>query len=210
MPPDSQEQLAKEQFKDAVDDSELRSAIFRAKPRNLEEAVSAAIETECFLKAEKARYKGKSGYSRMLDALDPEQDQRLTQVESQVKEVGTQMQHMLQVLQSIQNEIQPQPVSQAQNVNTPGRKRGNQSSGCFYCGKPGHFKGKCYKFQKEDPEGYRRYCEARGQGNESGLSQGAREQPRTGDTNPQRPLTGVNTTQMLPPPMGDRVAEGTL
>ena len=48
---ESQEQLVTEQFKDAVDDGDLRSAIFRAKAKTLDQAVAAAVETECFLKA---------------------------------------------------------------------------------------------------------------------------------------------------------------
>jgi len=52
--------VAREQFKEGVDDTELRQAIFLAKPQSLEEAVKAAVGTELFQKGEKARNKRSS------------------------------------------------------------------------------------------------------------------------------------------------------
>ena len=58
LPSSSQDRLAREAFKDAVEDGDLRTAIFRAKPQNLDESVAAAAEWEMFMKTERSR-KGK-------------------------------------------------------------------------------------------------------------------------------------------------------
>lgn len=52
---DVRERLAKTHFSEAIDDAEIRSAIFRAHPKTLDEAITAALTTESFLQAERAR-----------------------------------------------------------------------------------------------------------------------------------------------------------
>jgi hypothetical protein len=51
----AKDRLERDHFKDAVDDSELRQALFRTKPTSMEEAVQAAVEAEAFQKSEKSR-----------------------------------------------------------------------------------------------------------------------------------------------------------
>lgn len=52
---DVHERLAQGHFSDAISDPEIRAGIFRAHPKNLDEAIRAAIETEAYLKAERQR-----------------------------------------------------------------------------------------------------------------------------------------------------------
>ena len=65
LPLDARERLSKEHFKDALTDSDLRAAVFRSKPRNLDEAVTAALEMECFQRVEARRHK--MPYTRVLE-----------------------------------------------------------------------------------------------------------------------------------------------
>jgi hypothetical protein len=160
---DSQEQLVKEQFKDAVDDGDLRAAIFRAKAKTLDQAVTAAVETECFLKAEKSRGRGKAGFVRMTETGVPEAtNERLEKVEAQ-------MESMLQLLQGMQTLVSKQGVP---------NQKGKGRPTCFYCNDPGHFKMDCAKFKEDNPEGYHQYCEKQSSGNGPRSSQGPRGRPK--------------------------------
>ena len=55
LPKTSRDRLGREYFKEALEDAELRQAIFRAKPSSLDEAVAAAKDWELFVKTEKTR-----------------------------------------------------------------------------------------------------------------------------------------------------------
>ena len=67
------DQLAKDQFIDAIEDAEMRIRIFRARPRTLEEAVTTATEVETFRRVE-AQRSGSSrpvrGYARQIEATE--------------------------------------------------------------------------------------------------------------------------------------------
>ena len=169
MPLASRNQLTVEQFKDAVD-GELRAAIFRAKPTSLESAVSAAVEMEGYLKAEKARRSrvGVSGIAYGLDycsePAEPREDSRLGQLEKRMEEMMEMMGNLRESLSTPKSESRPQ-------------KKGNSKS-CFYCKEEGHFKTSCQKFKDENPEGFQRYLEQKGKAlNEKRLTQGAMGRP---------------------------------
>lgn len=150
---ESQEQLVTEQFKDAVDDGDLRSAIFRAKAKTLDQAVAAAVETECFLKAEKVR-RGRTGHVRMTEmaeVADPT-NQRLEKVESQIQ----------QLIQLMQDMKTADRGHQEPNQNSKDR------ASCYYCKERGHFKRECPKFLERNPEGYKQYLEKKGAGSKNG------------------------------------------
>ncbi len=114
MAVDSQELLATEQFKDALEDTEIRAAIFRQKPKNMEDTVSTAIEAECFIKAEKARAKGKS-HLRLVEAQP---------AQPKLKELETQMQQLKELMKDLQMAI-------VKTQETPKKKRDPKL--CYYC-----------------------------------------------------------------------------
>ena len=192
MSVETQEQLVKEQFKDAIDDSELRAAIFRARPKTLEDAISAAIETECFLKAEKARSRGRASYNRMLEQQNEEGDSRLSRVEGQLQ----QMVEMMHNLQANSTPYSADTPSQSTRHSSPGRP--GKPSSCYYCGEQGHFKYDCKKFQSQNPQGYQRYCENKGrlQGNDQWSAQGVVGWPQNGGQNPRETPPKTETKQV--------------
>jgi len=172
MPIASQELLANEQFKDALEDGELRAAIFRQRPKTLEEALSAAIEMECFLKAEKARGRGKSSFTRVVDAHTQPTSQSFNQGHERLMEIESQMQKMMTMMQDLQSQI------------SSGNMKKKNGKACYYCDDAGHFQYKCPKFERDDPEGYRKYLEKRNQGNGQWPTQRALGRPQRGDVRP--------------------------
>ncbi len=67
LDPMAKDRFARDAFKEAIEDTELRQAIFRAKPESLEESVQAAVEAEVFHRNEKQR---KKSYVRELAVLE--------------------------------------------------------------------------------------------------------------------------------------------
>lgn len=185
---EAHDKLARDQFKDALEDGELRSAIFRSRPRNLEESVAAAVETECFLKAEKSRGRGKSVplFSRTIDAQSNEPNSRLDKMENRLQD----MMSMLQNMQPINTERRPNYSS-----GTPDRgpdKRKGKVTQCYYCHGEGHFKWDCPKFQQDNPQGfqeYLKYRESKFQGNDQWSNQGVMGRPKPGNQYPNGPTT---------------------
>ena len=64
---EGRDRLARGHFSDAIEDQAVREGIFRARPKTLEEAVSAAIATEGFLRVEEQRQGKRSKFARVLD-----------------------------------------------------------------------------------------------------------------------------------------------
>ena len=71
-PPELMETLAKEQFNDALVDSDMRLRIKQARPLNLNDAVCHAVELEAFNRAERKHLEGQ-GYMRSTVEKVPEQ-----------------------------------------------------------------------------------------------------------------------------------------
>ncbi len=64
---EGRDRLARGHFSDAVEDQAIREGIFRARPITLDEAVSAAIATEGFIRVEEQRSGRKVKFARSLD-----------------------------------------------------------------------------------------------------------------------------------------------
>ena len=152
LPQASQEILVRDQFQETLEDAELRAAIFRQRPETLEKTVRVATEMESFLKAEKVRGTGKKVYIRTVEER-PETD-KMAQLE-------VQMAQMMAMMEGLQTKLA--------GLDSKSGKT------CYFCKKTGHFKGKCAEFQKQDPEGYKRYVSSRKppQGNLTGPTPGA-------------------------------------
>ena len=176
MDRDAHDKLARDQFKDALDDGELRSAIFRSRPQKLEESVTAAIEMECFLKAEKSRG-GRSStgkpmpvYTRNVES-NPNENERM-------KEMETKIDRLTSLLKGMQVNMNSSTVKPNQNSHGYYAKQAIQ---CHYCHQEGHMKGQCKLYEQEDPQGFQRlidYLKNKSSGNGRRSSQRAMERPQ--------------------------------
>ena len=172
MSRDVRERLAKEHFKDAVNDQQLRTAIFQCKPATLDEAVTAALEMESFLQAEMARVRPKSTsnlnpFSRVLSES--------SEVEERLKKIENDMQQLLTTVSSsnVQQRGQQVKVREVDAV-------------CYYCGEVGHFKRNCPVCSRS--------------GNSYGPPQWAMGRPQSGSLGPQ-PRQPPPPQQRQPPPL---------
>lgn len=129
MMSDVRERLAKTHFSEAIDDSEIRAAIFRAHPKTLDEAITAALTTESFLHAEKAREKIR--VPRHVRAV--EGSIHSSPADERVKKEIEELKSSLQEIKSMMKEI---------SVN---RNPSQPKYVCFNCGEPGHISRACTK-----------------------------------------------------------------
>ena len=86
-----QEEFAIEQFKNALDDYELKQALFQGKPKTLDDAVEITAEAEAWLKAEKM------GHSRAVKTA--ENDQQLSQIHPGTAEIAKMLRDVLTSLE---------------------------------------------------------------------------------------------------------------
>ena len=125
---DARERLARGHFSDAIDDGEIRAAIFRAHPRTLDEAITAALTTESFLQTEKAREKNRPRHVRAVgDAVHS------SPADERVKKEIEELKSSLQEIKSMMKQM---------SVN---RNGGPPRFVCFNCGEPGHISRVCSK-----------------------------------------------------------------
>ena len=70
---DERDRTAKEYFKKAIADSEVRKDVFRSRPKTLDEALSTALESESFYRMDSEKKRNRpitSGYSRVVQSED--------------------------------------------------------------------------------------------------------------------------------------------
>ena len=138
FPPDLKDQMARDHFKDAVDDPEIRAAIFRAKPATMDEALSASLDMESFLRTERGRARGRPPFGRAM------QEQEMVPDDRQWKQkMMANMQRLIDGQNSQQNQNYP---PRAIHNNSPRRAAGpnpsiggKQVGACHHCGSVGHY-----------------------------------------------------------------------
>ena len=130
MTNDVRERLAKTHFSEAIDDAEIRGAIFRAHPRTLNDAIAAALATESFLHAEKARERIRMPrHVRAVDGVSS-------------APADGKMKREIEDLKTSLNEIMA--MMKQMNVN---RNPSQPKLTCYNCGEPGHISRFCPKTQ---------------------------------------------------------------
>ena len=124
------ERLAKTHFSEAIDDAEIRAAIFRAHPKTLDEAIMAALATESFLQAEKAR-----------ERIRVPRHVRAVESSTQPSPGDERMKKEVEGLKSSLEEIK----SMMKQMNFNGRPNQRPPVRCYNCGEPGHISHNCTK-----------------------------------------------------------------
>ena len=122
MSSDVRERLAKTHFSEAIDDAEIRAAIFRARPKTLNEAITAALATESFLHAERARERIRGPrHVRAVESNSP-------------APADEKMKREIQELKQNLNDV----ISMMKQLNQSRIK-------CYNCGEYGHMSTVCTK-----------------------------------------------------------------
>ena len=140
-PLDVRETLAKEQFIDALVDSDIRLRIKQSRPKSLNDAVRLAVELEAYNKAESKTREGK-GYLRQA-AID------MANEVSAPKPSDSSMDSMREWMQTMENSLKTltETVSKLKlGDSQSGESKASNAKKvihCFNCGKPGHKIAQC-------------------------------------------------------------------
>ena len=127
-PIEVRETLAKEQFIDALKDSDMRIRIKQARPVNLNDALCHAVELDAFNSAER-RHVEDRGYLR--EASQP------------CKADNDTVSTFLKVVRDMQEEIKSIKGAVANSKST----KPQRAITCNFCKKKGHIKKDCYSYQ---------------------------------------------------------------
>lgn len=124
---DAQERLAKTHFIDAIDDREVRVAIFQGHPRDLDSAVKLALEIESYLQADRMRGGVKPKY-RQVNTLGTDKVRDSNSTQPDVASLKREIEELRKELWKQRN----------QQTNEPPK-----AIFCYGCGEPGHIRRRC-------------------------------------------------------------------
>ena len=147
---EAREKLAKNHFIDAVDSHSVREGINRARPKTLDEAVHAALETENFEKVEQHRLLDRKP-AKFARALNSDTEQRLETLELSLREQAKTLSSVAEMMKSLSGQTTGQgPGKGASSPKTsqPGRHEPGTFK-CFKCKEKGHFARECKKAPKQ-------------------------------------------------------------
>jgi hypothetical protein len=137
---DIRESLSKDQFVDALVDSEMRFRITQSRPGNLNEAIKLAVELEAYNRAEHK--------TRHLQATLAETGEDANSLPAML----TKLTEKVDKLQKDVDEMKgPKTSSWSRDFNRDSSVRGHgktKDKKCSYCHKPGHLRRDCLLLKK--------------------------------------------------------------
>ena len=151
LPREVRERLAKGHFLDAINDSEIRAGIFRSRPATLDDAIRAALETECFLQTEQSREKIRPNrYTRNLAGTE-KMTEEMSACARGLNEVRATLAELMGTVKSLQKN---QLRNNGQETSDPSKQQNltNRDIICFVCGKAGHIARQCAARGIEQPQ----------------------------------------------------------
>ena len=154
-----QEILSKDNFVDALTDSDMRLRIQQNKPTNLDEAVRMAIELDAFNQAERQRFsninKRSVRIAQSMDLRETDMADWKREMEKMQKQMSDLRDHLEKmnikqtslhkegmVLESSPEQAKGMIENKKKFVRNPSR---NNSRGCWNCGEFGHIERNCRK-----------------------------------------------------------------
>ena len=132
-PIDVRETLAKEQFIDALINSEMRLRIKQSRPKDLNDAICHAVELDAFNNAEK-RLQDSRGFVRVA-----EQNSEGSQWSSVQKAIGD-MNKLISELQAEVKEIKGKQTRRTVRPNDMSTECSKSERKCYFCNREGHMK----------------------------------------------------------------------
>ena len=136
------DRVARECFKKAISDAEVRKDVFRTRPETLNQAIQAAIECESYYKTEKARSRVKPAmYARPVS--EPTDHSHIQHRLDQIESLLTQQNTMAPLQYSMASHVAPAVTGQANDrqMYNMGPNRGEVR--CFSCNELGHIARNC-------------------------------------------------------------------
>ena len=121
-PIEIRDQLAKDCFVRAINDSKIQLSIFQREPKTIDDCIRFGLDYEAFI-AEQKTFNPRQGLRMQCEMEIPEEESLIV---SHLNKMSKQIEQL--------------------NVNDKNKKRDMK---CFYCGVKGHFKKDCNKFARD-------------------------------------------------------------
>lgn len=170
---DGIDRLAKIHFTDSIQSPEIRTGIFHARSKTLDDMIEAAITTETFLLTESERSWKKNTHNRIVGTEQASKSD---------------LQRTIDI--AVEQALLKQNNQQCQNDKSTRTNKNDQTETfmCYYCQKPGHIARNCFKKQsdmtqaptneQQRPRGTQQnFRQTRGRLNENGPPMGALARP---------------------------------
>ena len=150
IPEEARERLGKNHFMDAVTSAVVREGIYRARPKTLDEAIRAALETDNFERVESER-RAERKPTKFTRAVDSGTERRLQQLEEDAGQQAKKIDRMVEMLTELTRKgpSEADKVKPAPRQSPKPRRRKPVDMECFRCGEVGHFRRECTKPRKE-------------------------------------------------------------